>query len=152
MSDPVNITLLELTTDIVSSYVSNNSIQSSELPSLISLVHGKLNELQGGSASTSASTDEQVEAPKPAVNPKKSITEDYIICLEDGKRYKSLKRHLSSHYNLTPEEYRAKWGLAHDYPMVAPGYKAQRSALAKSLGLGRKPSEKPAVTSRNKKS
>lgn len=151
MSDPVTIALLELTTAIVSGYVSNNSIQSSELPSLISIVHGKLNELQGGSASGSVSTNAQVEAPKPAVNPKKSITEDYIICLEDGKRYKSLKRHLSSQYNMTPEEYREKWGLAPDYPMVAPGYRAQRSALAKSLGLGRKPSEKPAVSSRNKK-
>lgn len=144
MSDLVTITLLELTTDIVSSYVSNNSIQSSELPSLISIVHGKLNELQGGSTST----DEQVEAPKPAVNPKKSITEDYIICLEDGRRFKSLKRHLSSHYNLTPEEYREKWGLAPDYPMVAPAYRAQRSAMAKSLGLGRKPGEKPITKTR----
>lgn len=140
MSDPVTIALLELTTDIVSAFVSNNSIPSSELPSLISIVHGKLNELQGGSASGSASSDDQVEAPKPAVNPKKSITEDFIVCLEDGKRFKSLKRHLSSHYNMTPEEYRAKWGLAPDYPMVAPGYRAQRSALAKSTGLGRKPS------------
>ncbi len=144
MSDLVTIALLELTTDIVCSYVSNNSIQSSELPSLISIVHGKLNELQGGSTST----DEQVEAPKPAVNPKKSITEDYIICLEDGRRFKSLKRHLSSHYNLTPEEYREKWGLAPDYPMVAPAYRAQRSAMAKSLGLGRKPGEKPITKTR----
>jgi len=144
MSDLVTIALLELTTDIVCSYVSNNSIQSSELPSLISIVHGKLNELQGGSTST----DEQVVAPKPAVNPKKSITEDYIICLEDGRRFKSLKRHLSSHYNLTPEEYREKWGLAPDYPMVAPAYRAQRSAMAKSLGLGRKPGEKPITKTR----
>lgn len=151
MSDPVTIALLELTTDIVSSYVSNNSIQSSELPSLISIVHGKLNELQGRSASGSASTDEQVEAPKPAVNPKKSITEDYIICLEDGKHFKSLKRHLSSHFNMTPEEYRSKWGLPNDYPMVAPGYAAKRSVLAKSMGLGRKPGAKPVTKTRKKR-
>ncbi|KAB2694610.1 MucR family transcriptional regulator [Ochrobactrum sp. Kaboul] len=148
MSDPVTIALLELTTDIVSSFVSNNMVSSSELPSLISLVHGKLNELQSGSPAT----EERVEAPKPAVNPKKSITEDYIICLEDGQRFKSLRRHLRTHYNMSPEDYREKWGLAPDYPMVAPAYRAQRSALAKTLGLGRKPGEKPARTSRKKTS
>lgn len=146
MSDPVAVALLELTTDIVSSYVSNNSIQASELPSLISMVHGKLNELQSGSPTA----EERVEAPKPAVNPKKSISEDYIICLEDGRQFKSLKRHLSSQYNMTPEEYRAKWGLAPDYPMVAPAYRAQRSALARSMGLGRKPGEKPVTKTRKK--
>ena len=144
MSDPVTISLLVLTTDIVSAFVANNSVSSSELPSLISLVHGKLNELQSGSPAA----EELVDAPNPAVNPKTSITEDYIVCLEDGKRFKSLKRHLSTHYNMTPEEYRAKWGLAPDYPMVAPAYRAQRSAMAKSLGLGRKPGEKSTTKTR----
>lgn len=148
MSDPVNIALLEFTADIVSSYVSNNSIQSSELPSLIGLVHGKLDEIKNGPPATV----EQIEALKPAVNPKKSVFDDYIVCLEDGKQFKSLKRHLSTHYNMTPEEYRAKWGLASNYPMVAPGYAAKRSALAKSMGLGRKPGETPVAKTKKKKS
>lgn len=89
---------------------------------------------------------------EPAVNPKKSVTSDFIICLEDGKKFKSLKRHLSSHYGLTPEQYRTKWGLAHDYPMVAPSYAAQRSEMAKSIGLGRKatPAKKPVPKGRKK--
>ncbi len=134
MSDPITITLLELTTEIVRSYVSNNSVSASELPILISEVHTALNKLQ----SRTAAIEEQTDALKPAVNPKKSITEHHITCLEDGKQFRSMKRHLRFHHNMTPEEYREKWGLPHDYPMVAPAYRAQRSEMAKALGLGRK--------------
>ncbi|MEN3145334.1 MucR family transcriptional regulator [Ochrobactrum sp. WV_118_8] len=147
MSDPTTIALLELTTDIVSSYVSNNTIQHSELPSLISLVHGKLNELQNGPVEVV----EAAEARKPAVNPKKSVFDDHIICLEDGKKFQSMKRHLKTVYNLTPDEYRAKWGLPQDYPMVTKNYSAKRSAMAKNMGLGRKPGEVPPIKYKRKK-
>jgi predicted transcriptional regulator len=124
--------LVELTADVVSAYVSNNPVSTVDLPSLIGEVHGALTKLQSGAAAAPA------EKPKPAVSPKKSVFDDYIICLEDGKKFKSLKRHLRTHYDLSPEEYREKWGLASDYPMVAPSYAAARSKLAKQMGLGRK--------------
>jgi predicted transcriptional regulator len=124
--------LIELTADVVSAYVSNNSVAAADLPGIIADVHAAL-----GRAGSGADAG-PVEKPKPAVNPKKSIHEDYIICLEDGKKFKSLKRHLMTHYNLTPEQYREKWGLEPGYPMVAPNYAAARSELAKKMGLGRK--------------
>lgn len=121
---------IELAADIVSAYVSNNSVAAADLPSLINEVHGALTRVSTGVVETVA------EAPKPAVPLKKSVTSDYIICLEDGKKFKSLKRHLRTQYNMSPEEYREKWGLAPDYPMVAPNYAAARSELAKKMGLG----------------
>ncbi|MER9858740.1 MULTISPECIES: MucR family transcriptional regulator [unclassified Mesorhizobium] len=127
--------LIELTADVVSAYVSNNPVPVGDLPALIGQVHAAL---KGTAGSVSAADP---EALKPAVPIKKSVTPDYIICLEDGKKFKSLKRHLSSRYGLTPDDYRAKWGLPADYPMVAPNYAASRSALAKTMGLGRKPKE-----------
>lgn len=130
---------IELTAEIVSAYVSNNPVPIGELPGFIASVHTALAALTGAS--------KEVPAPelKPAVNPKKSVHDDYIVCLEDGKKFKSLKRHLMSHYGLTPEDYRAKWNLPADYPMVAPNYAAARSALAKKMGLGRKAGENPAA-------
>ncbi|MGX9148328.1 MucR family transcriptional regulator [Mesorhizobium sp. 128a] len=128
-----NTVLVELTADVVSVYVSNNPVPVGELPSLIGQVHAALKSTAGGEAR------EKPEVLKPAVPIKKSVMADYIISLEDGKRFKWLKRHLSTHYGLTPDEYRAKWSLPADYPMVAPNYAAARSALAKTMGLGRKP-------------
>lgn len=125
-----NTDLIDLTADIVSAYVSNNIVAAAELPGLISEVYGALH-------STSEGPPEPEPEPlKPATSIRRSVTPDYIICLEDGKKFKSLKRHLRTHYNLTPEEYREKWGLPSDYPMVAPNYAAARSALAKKMGLG----------------
>lgn len=124
--------LIELTADVVSAYVSNNPVPVGELPALIDHVHAALKATIG----TPVAKPEEL---KPAVPIRKSVTPDYIISLEDGKRFKSLKRHLATHYGLTPEEYRAKWSLPADYPMVAPNYAAARSALAKTMGLGRKP-------------
>ena len=121
-----------LAADIVSAYVSNNSVPASELPALLSDVHAAIVRVATGAQPV------VVEAAKPAVPPKKSITSDYIICLEDGRKFKSLKRHLRTHYDLSPEEYREKWGLPHDYPMVAPNYAAARSDLAKRMGLGQR--------------
>ena len=127
--------IVSLAADIVSAYVANNSVPAADLPSLINSVHGALRDL-----ATGVSTPAVVEAPpqEPAIAIKKSVTPDFIICLEDGKRFKSLKRHLMTAYDLTPEAYRAKWTLPSDYPMVAPAYAKQRSELALSLGLGRK--------------
>lgn len=122
--------LIELTADIVAAYVANNQLDGVQLGDLISSVHDSLVKLSTG-ASEPASEPQQ-----PAVPVKRSVTPDYIICLEDGKKFKSLKRHLRTSYDLTPEQYRAKWGLPSDYPMVAPNYAASRSALAKSMGLG----------------
>ena len=130
MSDSTNH--IELAAEIVSAYVSNNSVPSSELPALLSEVHAALVRVATGALPVI------VEAAKPAVPPKKSITSDYIICLEDGRKFKSLKRHLRTQYNLSPEEYREKWGLPQDYPMVCSTSSAKRSALAKQIGLGRK--------------
>ena len=121
---------IELAADIVSAYVSNNSVPSGDLPSLISDVHSALMKVGSGAIEL------PVEAPKPAVPVKKSVTPDYIVCLEDGKKFKSLKRHLRTQYNMTPEQYREKWGLPTDYPMVAPKYAKERSELAKEMGLG----------------
>ena len=122
--------LIDLSTEIVSAYVSHNALSVNDLPKLISDVHTALRGLR------SAIPSEQAEELKPAVPVKKSIAADYLICLEDGKKFKSLKRHLRTHYNLSPEEYREKWNLPHDYPMVAPNYAAARSQLAKQMGLG----------------
>lgn len=124
--------LVELSAEIVSAYVSHNNLNPDHLPRLIAEVHNALRSLQSNEVA------EPVEELKPAVSVKKSIAPDYIICLEDGKKFKSLKRHLRTHYNLSPEEYREKWGLPADYPMVAPNYSATRSRLAKDNGLGRK--------------
>lgn len=121
---------IELAADIVSAYVSNNAISANDLAYLIADVHGALLRVGKGDAEPVA------EPLKPAVPVKKSVTPDYIVCLEDGKKFKSLKRHLRTQYSLTPEEYREKWGLPADYPMVAPNYAAARSALAKEMGLG----------------
>ena len=122
---------IELAADIVSAFVSNNSLPATELPALISSVHHALNVLARGAAQP------VTEEPKaPAVAIKKSVQSDYIVCLDDGKRFKSLKRHLRTAYNMTPEQYRAKWGLPASYPMVAPNYALARSELAKRLGLG----------------
>jgi predicted transcriptional regulator len=123
--------LLKLTAEVVAAYVSNNPIPVAEVPSMIKSVHGTLGGLVG------ASQGELPTAQKPAVPIKRSVTPDYIVCLEDGKKLKMLKRYLRSNYNMTPEEYRAKWGLPADYPMVAPNYAAQRSEFAKKIGLGR---------------
>lgn len=122
--------LIDLAADIVAAYVSNNSVAATDLPSLINEVHSALQKTSG------AITEPEPEPLKPAVPLKRSVTPDYIICLEDGKKFKSLKRHLRTHYDMTPEEYRDKWGLASDYPMVAPNYAAARSELAKKMGLG----------------
>ena len=124
--------LVELTVDIVSAYVSNNAVVSADLPDLIDQTFIAL---QQAAAKGSQPIQDELN---PAVSVKKSVTPDHIICLEDGKKFKSLKRHLRTSYNLTPEEYREKWGLPYDYPMVAPNYAAQRSAMAKKIGLGRK--------------
>lgn len=122
--------LIDLTADIVSAYVSNNAVASQDLPGLIAEVYGALQQTSGGQP------EPEPEPLKPAVPIKKSVTPEYIICLEDGKKFKSLKRHLRTHYDLSPEEYREKWGLPADYPMVAPSYAAARSELAKKMGLG----------------
>jgi predicted transcriptional regulator len=124
----------ELTADIVSAYVSNHTVRPEDLGALISSVHSALQQAPNGIAEPAA------EPQKPAVPVKKSVTPDYIISLEDGQKFKSLKRHLRTTYGMTPAEYRAKWGLPSDYPMVAPNYAKTRSDLARSLGLGRKAS------------
>jgi predicted transcriptional regulator len=121
---------IELTAKIVSAYVSNNTVAAGDIPALISQVHVALNRVSGKSG------DAPSEPLRPAVSVKKSITPEYIVCLEDGKKFKSLKRHLRTQYNMTPEQYREKWALGADYPMVAPSYAAARSQLAKQMGLG----------------
>jgi predicted transcriptional regulator len=126
-------TLIELTADVVAAYVSNNPVPVGELPNLIADIHAALGRV--GTPVEQPAAEKQ----KPAVNPKRSVHDDYIVCLEDGKKFKSLKRHLMTHYDLTPEQYREKWGLDANYPMVAPNYAAARSKLAKKMGLGRKP-------------
>ena len=124
--------LTSLTADIVSAYVAHNALTSDKLPEFIGSVYGALSR-----ASVQSIEPEKVEL-KPAIAIKKSVTPEYIICLEDGKKFKSLKRHLRTHYDLSPEDYREKWGLPRDYPMVAPSYAAARSDLAKNIGLGRR--------------
>jgi predicted transcriptional regulator len=123
-------TYIQLTAHIVSAYVSNNTVPSGEIPSLISQVYSALMRVSGGQAVAPA------EPLKPAISVKRSITPEYLVCLEDGKKFKSLKRHLRTQYDMTPEKYREKWGLPSDYPMVAPNYAAARSQLAKQMGLG----------------
>ncbi len=131
MTDQNNSTeILKLTAEIVAAHVSNNTLSAAELPQLISQVHNSLSDT--GKAS---STEER---PAPAVAVKKSVTPDYIVCLEDGKKLKMLKRHLKTSFDLTPEQYRERWGLPADYPMVAPNYAKRRSALAKEIGLGKR--------------
>jgi predicted transcriptional regulator len=125
--------LIDLTAEIVAAYVGKNPVTQAELPKLIGEVHRALS----GAVSNPAAREELTEI-KPAVTVKKSLTADYLICLEDGKKFKSLKRHLRSHYNLSPEQYREKWGLPADYPMVAPNYAQARSSLAKRMGLGQR--------------
>jgi len=122
--------LVEMAAEIVSAYVSANQVPPQDLPALIRTVHSALSEVAGAGPAT------QDLAQEPAVAIKKSVTPDFIICLEDGKKFKSLKRHLRTRYSMTPDEYRAKWGLPHDYPMVAPNYAKERSNLAKRMGLG----------------
>ncbi len=131
MTDTFGSNLIDLAADIVSAYVSNNTVPASELAGLIAEVHAALQRTSSGIAPEPAP-----EPVKPAVPVKKSVTPDYIVCLEDGKKFKSLKRHLRTQYNMTPEEYREKWGLPTDYPMVAPNYAQARSDLAKKMGLG----------------
>lgn len=124
--------IVELTADIVAAYVGNNAVPSADLPNLINDVYKALANAMGG-----AKEKEPVEE-KPAVPVRRSVTPDAIVCLEDGKKFKSLKRHLRTHHDLTPEQYREKWGLAPDYPMVAPKYAEARSSLAKKMGLGQR--------------
>lgn len=121
---------IELTANIVSAYVSNNPVPAADIPTLINQIHAALMQVSAGRADVAA------EPLRPAVSIKKSITPDHLVCLEDGKKFKSLRRHLRSQYNMTPEQYREKWGLPPDYPMVAPNYAAARSQLAKQMGLG----------------
>lgn len=133
--------LIEMTADIVSAYVGNNSISTADLPNLIQSVHRALTGVAGGVEAEAATPKE------PAVPLKRSITPDHLVCLEDGRKFKSLKRHLRTKYNMSPEEYRAKWNLPKDYPMVAPNYAKARSELAKQMGLGqggRKPAKRVA--------
>ena len=123
--------LLDLTASIVSAHVANNSVAVGDVPKLIKDVYGTL-------ATVSSEEEAEPERPEPAVSIKASIKPDYIVCLEDGKKLKMLKRHLMTHYGMTPEQYRTRWGLPSDYPMVAPNYAKQRSALAREIGLGRR--------------
>ena len=135
MSQEANETaelLITLTADIVAAHVSNNSVAVSDISTLIGNVHGALATLSGGGTTIAAPLE-------PAVPIKASIKRDYIVCLDDGKKLKMLKRHLMTHYGMTPDDYRAKWGLPADYPMVAPAYAETRRALAKAIGLGRAP-------------
>jgi predicted transcriptional regulator len=130
-NDGAGETLITLTADIVSAHVSNNSVAVNDLPALIQNVHGALSGL--------GTRKEEPEArPEPAVSIRSSVKPDFIVCLEDGKKLKMLKRHLMTHYQMTPDAYRQKWGLSNDYPMVAPNYAEQRRTLAKKIGLGTK--------------
>ena len=128
--------ILRMSVEIVSAYVSNNSISATQVPDVINTVHGALASINGQTVTESA------ENQKPAISVRRSVNPDHIVCLEDGKKLKMLKRHLRAAYGMSPDEYRAKWGLPSDYPMVAPNYAQQRSAFAKQIGLGRKKGEK----------
>lgn len=130
MSDTAGKTLIELTAGIVSAYVANNPTSAADVTALIGQVHAALTRLGSDKAVTAS------EPARPVVSVRKSITADFLVCLEDGKRFKSLKRHLRTQYGMTPEQYREKWNLAADYPMVAPNYAKERSVLAKKMGLG----------------
>ena len=125
-----SVSFLEVAVEVVAAYISNNSVPRTELPSLIADVHSALVQMTQNNGQPVA------EPQKPAISARKSVTNDYTVCLEDGKRFKSLKRHLRTQYDMSPEEYREKWGLASDYPMVAPAYAKARSQLAKEMGLG----------------
>ncbi len=129
-NDPNQSSYIRLAADIVSAYVSNNVVAAADIAGLIAEIHAALVRVDSGVAPIVADTL------KPAVSPKKSVTSDYIVCLEDGKKFKSLKRHLRTQYNMSPEDYREKWSLPADYPMVAPNYAQARSQLAKQMGLG----------------
>lgn len=131
----MNETLITLTSDIVAAHVSNNSVAVGDLPALITNVYGAL-------AGLGQPAQIEEPAPEPAVSIRASVKPDHIVCLEDGKKLKMLKRHLMTHYNMTPEQYRARWNLPADYPMVAPNYAEKRRELAKKIGLGRKPGVK----------
>ena len=131
-SDPKANEILRLASEIVAAHVANNTVDMTELPGLIEQVYKSL-------ANMDKDGESMTERPTPAVTVRKSITPDYIVCLEDGKKLKMLKRHLKTAYNMTPDEYRERWGLASDYPMVAPNYARQRSKLAKAIGLGTRP-------------
>ena len=137
--------LLEMTADIISAYVSNNILPPEAVPALIGSIHSTLSQLSGDGI------EPEPEIKDPAVPIRKSITPDYLICLEDGRKFKSLKRHLRTKYDMSPEEYRAKWGLAKDYPMVAPNYAKARSELAKQMGLGQGGRKPARTTARAKK-
>jgi len=130
MTEPASKNFIDLTASIVSAYVSNNPVPAAEIPALIGQIHAALLRVASGRPETPP------EPAKPAVSLKKSMTADYLVCLEDGKHFKSLKRHLRTQYSMTPEQYREKWGLPADYPMVAPSYAVARSQLAKKMGLG----------------
>jgi len=129
--------LLTLTAQIVAAHVASNRIETAALPALIRQVHATLAGLDAPAASNGVATAATADRPQPAVPVKKSVQPDFIICLEDGKKLKMLKRHLMSHYKMTPEQYRERWGLPADYPMVAPNYALHRQALAKKIGLGK---------------
>jgi len=129
--------LLEMTVEVVSSYVGSNTIAATQIPDLINIVFGSLATLKTSDSKNS------INPPKPSISIRRSIKPDYLICLEDGKKLKMLKRHLRASYGMTPDEYRSKWGLSPDYPMVAPNYAEQRSSFAKQIGLGRKKGDKP---------
>lgn len=135
MNEYDSLATLDIAASIVAAYVGNNSIPMPELPALIASVHAALTNVRTGNGE-GQSQEVAAEPAKPAVPVKKSITPDYLICLEDGKKFKSLKRHLRTHYDMSPEQYREKWNLPSDYPMVAPNYAAARSNLAKQMGLG----------------
>jgi predicted transcriptional regulator len=137
MNDKVPSNYIELTAGIVSAYVSNNAVAAGDISSIISQVHSALLKVSNGA------TEGAGEPMRPAIAVKKSITPDYLVCLEDGKKFKSLKRHLRTQYNMTPELYREKWGLPPDYPMVAPKYAEARSQLAKQMGLGQQRKRRP---------
>jgi predicted transcriptional regulator len=136
MSDEEN-NVIGMVADIVSAYVAHNSVSANELPHFIKQVHDALKGINAGAS------EAPVAPQAPAVSVRKSISPDFLICLEDGRKFKSLKRHLRTKYNMSPEDYRAKWGLPKDYPMVAPNYAASRSALAKSMGLGQSGRQAP---------
>ncbi|MGJ4891148.1 MucR family transcriptional regulator [Bradyrhizobium sp. HKCCYLR20261] len=136
MTDGAGKSFIDLTADIVSAYLSNNPTPAAEIPSLISQVHAALTRVAAGRSEPAP------EPARPAVPVKKSIHPDYLVCLEDGKRFKSLRRHLRTQYNMTPEQYRDKWNLPADYPMVAPNYAVTRSQLAKKMGLGQQRPER----------
>jgi len=127
--------MLKMTAEVVSAFVGNNALPATQIPDVIRTVYTSLNALEGAEA------EARRETPKPAVPIRRSVTPDFIVCLEDGRKLKMLKRHLRTTYNMTPDEYRAKWGLPSDYPMVAPNYARQRSEFAKKIGLGRKPGQ-----------